>query len=505
MSRLQRVRILAAPTPTLSAGKVKLLRLAYLAGIAIAVLGIVQIFWLESPYRFWLFFGAGTALVLVFWWLGQGFRELYEPLLRQRQQELAERLVRGETLRVRGTPGVFLPFMLSLIALTFVLPAGVTTTLAGRVWLLAGVVLLASFWYWAVPRLRAPILELDRTGLRTPSLGQVSWADIETAQLRVSGSLDNSFIASHVLSLEFVIDRHPRPAHGLRRRAQAFFRGMREWEARIPLRNPSENPLVILNLTMFCIRNTPRYQEQRRVRRMGPPESLQDFAPHDLPGLPLSRGAVAAKTSSPAGTPPPGPARRIVRQRFIRRSAAQRLPQWVVISALLLIFVLCHYGLRVNFFCSEAWSRTSIFVCIAIAAVPCWYLGRAIMWGPIYNPDVSTPFMRALVAWILSPALVYALCWSIAASALPDIFTRMAGTRFRETHSLRKEYSYERRRCDYRIVGSPFEEGSLKNHFCSWSGEYDQLPNTGLMVVRGRQTWLGRHIDSVEPVAAYDR
>ena len=99
--------------------------------------------------------------------------------------------------------------MVSLMLLVVVLPTGVATTLPGRLLLVAGIALLAVFWYWAVPRLRAPILELDCDGLRTKKLGRVPWQDIELAQLRVNGSVDNGFIASHVLQLEFVIDRHP--------------------------------------------------------------------------------------------------------------------------------------------------------------------------------------------------------------------------------------------------------------------------------------------------------
>jgi hypothetical protein len=472
----QRVRILAAPAAKLGAGRLRLLRFAYLAAIAISVLGVAQIFRLDSDYKYGIFVVASAALVLLFTWIGRGFRQLYEPLLRQRQQELSEKLVRGETLWIRGTPGVFVPLMLSLIALLFVLPNDVATTLPGRAWLLLCIVLLAVFWYWAVPRLRAPVLELDRNGLRTPDLGRVPWADVEAAQLRVNGSVDNGFIASHMLQLEFAIDRHPRPSHGLHRWAQVFFRGMREWEARIPLRNPSENPLVILNLVMLFIRNTPKYQERR------------------------SAAVMARAVSPPSRVQKPIPARRIIRQRLLPRTSPARVPQWVVIAVMLLVFVLCFYGLRVDFFSSEAWSRASILACMAIIALPCWHLGRAIMRGTINNPEVTTPFMRALFAWIFGPVLIYFLCWSVFASALPDIFTRMAGTRFEETHTLRKEHSYKRRGCDYRVLGPPFESGSLKSHYCTWSGEYDRLPRKGQMLVRGRKTWLGRHIDSVEPI-----
>lgn len=484
------------------------LRIVFLVAIAAFVIGIFQILTLDSPHKAWMFFLACVAGVFFFGWLDHGFRQLNEPLLRNRQQELAAKLVRGETLEVRGTPGVFVPMMLSLGALAFVLPTGLATTLSGRVWLAAGIGLLATFWYGIVPRLRAPVLELDRDGLRTKQFGRVSWSDIESARLRVNGSVDSRFVASHVLSLEFVIDRHPRPSQGLRRWAQAFFRGMREWEARIPLRNPSENPLVILNLLMFCIRNTPRYQEQRRLRRTGPPELLAGFEPHDLPGLPLSHVAADAKTATQltratapvAHSQPPSPARRIVRQRFIHRSAPQRLPQWVVISMMLLIFVLCVYGLLTGFFLSPAWMRASLVICIAMGALPSWHMARAIMLGTVQNPEVTTPFVRAIVAWVLGPILICGLGWSIVGSALPDILTRTLGTPFRETHSLRKEYSDVRRGCDYRVMGPPFENGSLKNHYCSWPGEYQRLPAKGPMVVRGRETWLGRHYDSVEPV-----
>jgi hypothetical protein len=484
--RPQRVRILAAQPATHSTGLVRLLRFAYLVAIAITVLGLLYLFTLETRYKFGIFVAAGTTALFLFIWIGQGFRQLYEPLLRQRQQELAEKLVRGETLSVRGTPGVFVPLMLSLIALLFVLPNDIATTLSGRLWLLLGIGLLAVFWYWIVPRLRAPVLELDRTGLRTKQLGHVSWADIERAQLRVNGSIDHSFIAGHVLQLDFVIDRHPRPARGLRRWAQQFFRGMREWEARIPLRNPSENPLVILNLVTFFVRITARYQEKRQIAAA----EKSAFA-----------ASSAHATSTTRREKLPTTPRRIVRQHLIHRTASYRPRQSLVLAVLISIFVLCFYGLRTNFFGSEAWMRVSMIVCGVFAALPSWYVGRFMMFGAVDNPDFTSPFVRALVAWILIPVMIYFLCWSIFGSALPDILTRTMGARFRETHALRKEFSFDRRECDYRIFGPPFDRGNWKSHFCSWPGEYDPLPDKGPMTIRGRKTWLGRHIDSVEPAS----
>jgi hypothetical protein len=497
----RRVRILAAPPHSLKAGSVRALRCGFLAAIAVFVVGVFQILKLESPHRGWLFLLTCVAGFLLFVWLDRGFRGLYEPLLRDRQHELSEKLLRGETLRVRGTPGVFVPMMVSLMLLVVVLPTGVATTLPGRLLLVAGIALLAVFWYWAVPRLRAPILELDRDGLRTKKLGRVPWQDIELAQLRVNGSVDNGFIASHVLQLEFVIDRHPRPSRGLRRWAQYFFRGMREREARIPLRNPSENALVVLNLVMFLIRNTPRYQEQRHPRRAGPPQSLANFQPHDLPGLPLSRAAVAARAAQVAtrrGTTLELPRPRVQRVRMLPRRRKSKYPQWFGTAVICVLAVSMITGTRVDFFLSDPWLRTSPFVALVPAAWPMWWVARAVFLNPDETQQLSSPAARALVGWTLIPFLVYAASWIIVARTIPDFITRFSGRSFSETHILSKRYERSRRSCDYRVTGPPFTGQFGRNYYCAWISEFERLPNKGPMVIRGRKTWFGRHVDSIE-------
>lgn len=477
------------------------LRLGFLAAIAVFVVGVFQILKLESPHKGLIFLLACGAGLLFFAWLDRGFRELYEPLLRNRQHELSEKLLRGETLRIRGTPGVFVPMMISLALLVFLLPTGVATTLSGRSLLVTGIALLAVFWYWAVPRLRAPILELDREGLRTKKLGRVPWPDIELAQLRVNGSLDNGFIASHVLQLEFVIDRHPRPSRGLRRWAQYFFRGMREWEARIPLRNPSENALVVLNLVMFFIRNTPRYQQQRQTRRAGPPQSLANFEPHDLPGLPLSRAAAAASTAQVAtrsGTTLELPRRRVQRVRMLPQRRMSKYPRWFGTAFICVLAVSMMTGMRVDFFLSDPWLRTSPFVALVPAALPMWWVARAVFISPDETQQLSSPAARALVAWTLIPFLVFAASWIIVARTIPDFITRFSGSAFSESHILSKHYERSRRSCDYRVTGPPFDEQFPRSYYCAWISEYERLPDTGPMVIRGRKSWFGRHVDSIE-------
>lgn len=501
-ANLRRVRVLSPSTKALSVGQLRALRFGFLLSIAAYAVGVFQFVGLESPHKIWIFLVACAAGVLFFGWLNAGLRRLYEPMLRNRQQLLAEKLVRGETLRVRGTPGVFVPMMLSLMVLVYGLPTDTASTLSGRALLAACIGLLAVFWYWAVPRLRAPILELDRRGLRTRQLGHVPWSDIELAQLRVNGSVDHGFIASHVLQLEFVIDRHPRPARGVRRWAEYFFRGMREWEARIALRNPSENALVILNLVMFCIRNTPRYQEQRRVRREGPPESLENFEPHDLPGLPLSPAASMAKAKRVAarlGSTMELSRPRIQRVRLLPRRRNSKILRWVGPVAGIVLTVLVLMGIRANFLVSPAWLRASLIVALVVAAWPVWLVARAVFYTP-ETGQLSSPMSRVLAGWVLIPVGIYFGAWLIVARCIPDLFARFMGTPFSEVHVLSKHYDYSRRRCDYQVRGGPFEEEIGKDYYCAWISEYERLPDRGPMTIRGRAFWFGRHVDSIEPV-----
>jgi hypothetical protein len=175
-----------------------------------------------------------------------------------------------------------------------------------------------------------------------------------------------------------------------------------------------------------------------------------------------------------------------------------RSSQALVVAVTLLAFAVCFHGLRVDFFRSEQWSRAPIVVSFALSALLYWYPGRARLFDRFYNPNSLRA--RRLLVWVIEPALIYMFFWAAFAGVLPDTFTRVAGTTFLETHDLRKEHSYKRRTCDYRILGAPFARGNLRNYYCSWPTEYQRLPDQGLMVVRGRETWFGRHVEAVEPL-----
>jgi hypothetical protein len=170
-----------------------------------------------------------------------------------------------------------------------------------------------------------------------------------------------------------------------------------------------------------------------------------------------------------------------------------------LVGVTLLVLAVCFHGLRVDFFRSGQWSRAPFVICLALCVLLYWYPGRAQLFDRFYNPDHASPRARAVVMWTIEPLVIYLCCWAAFAGALPDTLTRLLGSEFVETHELRKEHSYKRRTCDYRILGPPFARGNLRDYYCSWPTEYHRLPDKGLMVVRGRQSWFGRHIDSVEP------
>lgn len=96
-----------------------------------------------------------------------------------------------------------------------------------------------------------------------------------------------------------------------------------------------------------------------------------------------------------------------------------------------------------------------------------------------------------------SPLLLGAVSWLILAKSLPWMFTRVAGTPFREVHVMQVHYQDSRRSCDYRLLGGPMKR-SIPEYLCINEAFYRRHPEQEVPVLlTGQRSALGMRIEHV--------
>jgi hypothetical protein len=101
----------------------------------------------------------------------------------------------------------------------------------------------------------------------------------------------------------------------------------------------------------------------------------------------------------------------------------------------------------------------------------------------------TTLFLPLIVLMLSSPILI---------CALPDLFTRFAGQPFR----LEQAVSIERHSsgCNNRLHAPVFDSGPLRPYFCVSPDFAQRVAQDGRGVISGRESWFGRHVDSVATI-----
>lgn len=96
-----------------------------------------------------------------------------------------------------------------------------------------------------------------------------------------------------------------------------------------------------------------------------------------------------------------------------------------------------------------------------------------------------------------SPLLLGFMSWLIVAKSLPWMFTRMAGTPFREVYVMQAHYQHSRRSCDYRLLGGPMKY-SIPKYLCISESFYRRHPEQEVPVLlTGQRSALGMRIEQV--------
>ena len=167
---------------------------------------------------------------------------------------------------------------------------------------------------------------------------------------------------------------------------------------------------------------------------------------------------------------------------------------------LAMVFLPFIYGITGGFHRSDAWMYTSIAATAVVAAIPAFLLTRlALHRGPDAAMLRRAGFFSALMLFGLIFVIVALYAFFIVAYALPDLYTRAAGTPF-EVHDVAytKYRSGGIRECRYQLRGPHFAQGTArKGHFCVGERAFESLPDKGRVSVGGIETWFGRRLDYV--------
>ena len=161
------------------------------------------------------------------------------------------------------------------------------------------------------------------------------------------------------------------------------------------------------------------------------------------------------------------------------------------------VFVLGLFGLFADFHASPRWVTASWWITLG-GGIPV-SIGLFMVLRR-YSPPQGKG--RELLAMLGMSCLVILLWGGVLTRALPDIYTRLAGDPFALKQRGTKETGSGKGRwlCYYVVHAPLFRTGKPGSHsYCAGSDEYEALPWHGEMVIRGRESWFGKHVDRVEP------
>ncbi len=97
----------------------------------------------------------------------------------------------------------------------------------------------------------------------------------------------------------------------------------------------------------------------------------------------------------------------------------------------------------------------------------------------------------------VAPLLIWGACWCLVARAVPDAMTRLGGSPTEVSLTLKKEDGRDRRGCNKKVRGPDLT--AFPWYVCVPPSSYDALPDKGPMLLVGRRSWFGLHVDDIKP------
>ncbi len=504
--RLRRVRMLPRPRTALNPRIVDLLWLAHRA--ACGVCAIVFGWMVMRGERAWLIgavaFGIAAGAVLMT--LNARLRAQLELVLRDRLELMVRRL-RGtdDEVVIRGTPAPMLPGFLIVVWFFMYAPAASAgLSVAGHLVGLLVCPLLLLLWMRGARWLFPPVLALGRDSLTTGALGRVPWSAVSHLQLLRSSIRYAPDLHSLVVTLARGLDPRPRLSWW-----QRYVRGAERGRVTVPLRNTTEDRLLILHLAQALQRAANPPAIARSAMR-----PVSRFARQDAALLAAIRRATAppgqtspaprtAEIPKPAPErppgqlwPPPSAAREDVSQEWWAQPSArppEPLPmrqQWSLVAIMSACMITVVFGLEADFFHSQRWNQIVVYVALTPGLAASVAL-IARLWPRIPERSrIGSAFAILLVALMVS--------WSMFAAALPDLYTRIAGNPFRieQTVTVRTLGA----KCHNRLQAPLLEHGPMRDHICVPDQVALRMARDQKAVFSGRESWFGRHVSAVATV-----
>jgi hypothetical protein len=158
------------------------------------------------------------------------------------------------------------------------------------------------------------------------------------------------------------------------------------------------------------------------------------------------------------------------------------------------------YGYCSDFFAAEQ----CLVAAIALSILPGLLMAAGMIKGireNIVTRRVSA-FVLSAALWLLIPLLTISVWWAALGLGLPDLFTRFTGDIHRAEWAVHTEERGPGRSCRYRVFGEPFDDGGRNGYYCASRSDFVMLPAAkSVALVIWRESWFGRHIESVRPAS----
>jgi hypothetical protein len=170
----------------------------------------------------------------------------------------------------------------------------------------------------------------------------------------------------------------------------------------------------------------------------------------------------------------------------------------VALNILAGAFVCCWFGLRTEFVISEWWLIFGTGVSVLISgALARWFC--RLCWDA-FGEEMRSRRERSVI-YVSAYGMLLVICWVTMVYIAPDLSTRWVATQTTEEALLGKVREVGRSECDYQVYGEHFRFQPA-GYICVSGSEFEQLPEHGLMRVRGRRSVFGLHVDRIEPAGA---
>lgn len=166
-----------------------------------------------------------------------------------------------------------------------------------------------------------------------------------------------------------------------------------------------------------------------------------------------------------------------------------------MLHSLLVLTVLSIYGYVTEFLPSRAWANLGLVFSVLLTIIFSVNIYWALFSRRLKESAKKTVLSRA-ITFLSLPFFLFAMFWLSLVQALPSLATQIIGLPHTEISSMQIEHRYNRRSCDYRLVGKRLNT-TFPNYLCIYISEatYNSLPKDNLAIkLEGETSFFGFRI-----------